>query len=61
MIGAFGGVAGFLAVPGIAETPAGQAGRVIAYSEGDFLTFGPRIGEHLQRFIVDLRSELGDS
>ncbi len=60
-IDAFGGVDGFLAVPGIAETPAGEAGRVIAYSEGDFLTFGPRIGEHLERFIVDLRAELEDS
>ena len=60
-IDAFGGVEGFLAVPGIAETPAGQAGRILAYPEGDFLTFGPRIGEHLQRFIVDLRAELEDS
>ncbi len=60
-IDAFGGVDGFLAVPGIAETPAGQARRVIAYPEGDFLTFGPRIGEHLQRFIVDLRTVLEDS
>jgi len=57
-IDAFGGVEGFLAHPGIAETPAGQVGRILAYSEGDFLTFGPRIGEHLERFIVDLRAEL---
>ena len=59
-IDAFGGVDGFLAVPGIAETPAGRAGRVIAYSEGDFLTLGPRIGDQLQRFIADLRDALGD-
>ena len=60
-IDAFGGVDGFLATPGIAESPAGRAGRVLAYSEGDFLTFGPRIGEMLERFIADLRAVLGDS
>lgn len=60
-IDAFGGVDRFIAMPGIAETPAGQAGRVIAYPEGDFLTFGPRIGESLQRFAADLRTVLGDS
>ena len=57
-IDAFGGEDGFLAVPGIAESPAGRAGRVLVYSEGDFLTFGPRIGEVLQAFIADLRAEL---
>jgi len=60
-IEAFGGVEGFLATPGIAESPAGRAGRVLAYSEGDFLTFGPRIGEMLERFIADLRAALDNS
>ncbi len=60
-IDAFGGVEGFLATPGIAESPAGRAGRVLAYSEGDFLTFGPRIGEMLTKFISDLRLALGSS
>ncbi len=60
-IEAFGGVEGFLATPGIAESPAGRAGRVLAYSEGDFLTFGPRIGEVLAKFISDLRVALGSS
>lgn len=57
---ALGGEDGLFAIPGFAETPAGQAGRVIAYPEGDFLTFGPRIGESLQMFIADLRAELAD-
>ncbi len=55
---ALGGEDGLLAIPGFAETPAGRARRILAYPEGDFLTFGPRIGESLQRFIVDLRAEL---
>jgi iron complex transport system substrate-binding protein len=57
---ALGGEDGLFAIPGFAETPAGQARRVLEYPEGDFLTFGPRIGESLQRFIADLRAELTD-
>lgn len=53
-----GGVEGLLEIPGFAETPAGQEGRILAYPEGDFLTFGPRIGELLETFIADLRSVL---
>ncbi len=53
---ALGGVDGLLAIPGFAETPAGQNGRILAYPEGDFLTFGPRIGDLLETFIADLRS-----
>lgn len=55
---ALGGESGLLAIPGFAETPAGQSMRILAYSEGDFLTFGPRIAESLGRFIVDLRAEV---
>lgn len=53
-----GGVEGLLEIPGFAETPAGREGRILAYPEGDFLTFGPRIGELLETFIADLRSVL---
>jgi iron complex transport system substrate-binding protein len=59
-LNALGGEEGLLAIPGFAETPAGQAGRILAYSEGDFLTFGPRIAETLGRFIDDLRSEIAE-
>lgn len=55
---ALGGIDGLLAIPGFAETPAGESRRILAYSEGDFLTFGPRIGELLGRFITDLRTIL---
>lgn len=51
-----GGIDGLLAIPGFAETPAGQARRILAYPEGDFLTFGPRIGDLLEKFISDLRT-----
>ncbi|MDJ0497321.1 MAG: ABC transporter substrate-binding protein [Acidimicrobiia bacterium] len=55
---ALGGVDGLLAIPGFAETPAGQFGRILAYPEGDFLTFGPRIADLLATFIADLRTAL---
>lgn len=58
---ALGGVDGLLAIPGFAETPAGRAGRILAYPEGDFLTFGPRIAESLQLLIADLRAVLESS
>ncbi len=53
-----GGVDGLLAIPGIAETPAGQNRRILAYPEGDFLTIGPRIPETIQSLVDDLE-ELG--
>ncbi|MDJ0923875.1 MAG: ABC transporter substrate-binding protein [Acidimicrobiia bacterium] len=55
---ALGGVGGMLAIPGFAETPAGRSGRILAYPEGDFLTFGPRIADSLGAFIADLRNAM---
>ncbi len=49
-----GGVEAFLDVPGVSETPAGEAGAILVYPEGDFLTFGPRIAESIKRLIDDL-------
>jgi iron complex transport system substrate-binding protein len=57
---ALGGLDGLLEIPGFAETPAGQSGRILDYPEGDFLTFGPRIADSLATFIVDLRNTLSD-
>jgi iron complex transport system substrate-binding protein len=57
---ALGGVDGLLEIPGFAETPAGQSGRILAYPEGDFLTFGPRIADSLATFIGDLRNALSN-
>jgi len=52
---AFGGVAELLRSPGIGQTPAGAAAAVLAYPEGDFLTFGPRIADSLRLLIADLQ------
>lgn len=58
---ALGGIDGFLAIPGIAGTPSGAAGRVLDYPEGDFLTFGPRIAESIALLAEDLASLRGDT
>lgn len=50
-----GGVEAFLELPGVSETPAGRNGAILAYPEGDFLTFGPRIADSLSQLIADLR------
>ena len=51
---AFGGVDAFLESPGVGQTPAGVAGAVLDYPEGDFLTFGPRIADSLRLLIADV-------
>ncbi|MEN8113708.1 MAG: ABC transporter substrate-binding protein [Actinomycetota bacterium] len=58
---ALGGVDGLLAIPGIAATPAGVAGWVLDYPEGDFLTFGPRIAKSITLLAEDLSLLLGHS
>jgi iron complex transport system substrate-binding protein len=60
-LAALGGVDGMLAIPGFAETPAGRAGRILAYPEGDILTFGPRIAETLDALVADLQQALAPS
>lgn len=52
--GILGGLDAFLQLPGVAQTPAGQSGAVLAYPEGDFLTFGPRVGQSLALLIQDV-------
>ena len=49
-----GGLDEFLALPGVGQTPAAEHGRIYAYPEGDFLTFGPRVGESIRLLIRDL-------
>lgn len=39
-----GGLDGLLAVPGVAQTPAGQARRVVTAEDTDLLALGPRTG-----------------
>jgi len=40
-----GGVDGLLALPGLAQTPAGQAKRVVSMEDQLLLGFGPRLGQ----------------
>lgn len=40
-----GGLDGLLALPGMMQTPAGQARRVVAVDDALLLGFGPRVGE----------------
>jgi len=49
-----GGIEAFLELPGVAQTPAGENRAILAYPEGDFLTFGPRIADSLRLLIEDL-------
>jgi len=49
-----GGVSGLLALPGLAATPAGQAGRVVTVEILSFMGFGPRSS----RALLDLMAAL---
>jgi iron complex transport system substrate-binding protein len=51
-----GGIDGFLAIPGIAETPAGRDRRVLAYEDQFLLGGGPRFGQMLTELSSDLHS-----
>lgn len=42
-----GGVTGLLALPGVAQTPAGRDRRIVAIPDGELLNFGPRTSETL--------------
>lgn len=53
-----GGIDGFLAIPGIAETPAGRAGRVLAYEDQYLLGLGPRFGRMVAEVTADLHPYL---
>ncbi|PCC75218.1 iron complex transport system substrate-binding protein [Nannocystis exedens] len=55
-----GGVPGLLALPGLAETPAGRAQRVVAVDDLKLLGFGPRIGQGVRELLVALHPELGE-
>lgn len=51
-----GGVEALLAVPGIAETPAGRTGAILAYDDQLMLGNGPRTGVFLAQLVTDLRA-----
>lgn len=54
-----GGLEGFLAIPGVAQTPAGETGSILVYEDLYLLGLGPRTGALLTELIGDLHPELG--
>jgi iron complex transport system substrate-binding protein len=54
----FGGREAFLAAPGIAQTPAAQAGRVVSMEDLYLLGFGPRTGKAIADLARLLHPEL---
>lgn len=54
-----GGLDAFLALPGVADTPAGKAGNVLAYDDALLLGMGPRVGQGLKLLVTGLHPELG--
>jgi iron complex transport system substrate-binding protein len=56
--GIIGGLDAFLALPGVADTPAGASGAVITYDEAFLLGMGPRTGQALRQLVLDLHPEI---
>lgn len=57
---ALGGIEAFLALPGVAETPAAQDEAFLAYDEAYFFNLGPRAGQALDDFVRELYPGIGD-
>jgi heme transport system substrate-binding protein len=53
-----GGIEGMLRIPGVAQTPAGRARRVLAYDDALLLGLGPRTGSALRRLVRGLHPEI---
>ncbi len=58
---ALGGAEAFAEIPGVSQTPAGEAGAFLSYDEAFFFNLGPRAGQALQEFVFDLYPELESS
>jgi iron complex transport system substrate-binding protein len=56
---ALGGIEAFLALPGVADTPAAQNDAFLAYDEAYFFNLGPRTGQALDEFVRDLYPGIG--
>ncbi len=53
-VDALGGFDAILAIPGVADTPAGRNRALLAYDEAYFFNLGPRAGLALGEFVEDL-------
>jgi len=58
---AAGGLEAVMALPGIAETPAGQNGRIYVYDDELLLAMTPRTGQQLMTMIADFHPEMADA
>jgi len=56
---ALGGIDAFLALPGVADTPAAQNDAFLVYDEAYFFNLGPRAGQALDEFVRDLYPGIG--
>jgi len=56
-----GGIAGVLKVPGVAETPAGKARRILAYDDLELLDLTPRTGQMLLTIVRAIHPELAEA
>lgn len=57
---AAGGVEGLAAMPGIGDTPAGQAKAIVAMDDLELLSFGPRTGLAIAALAKELHPELAE-
>ncbi len=53
-VAAIGGLEAFLAIPGVAQTPAGQNRAVVSLDEATLLSFGPRLGHGVEILAAEL-------
>ena len=53
-----GGMEGFLAIPGLAQTPAADSGNIFVYDDSLLLSLGPRSGALFDLIITDLHPDL---
>jgi len=60
-VGSLGGMQGLLEIPGVAQTPAGEQGRILVYDDLEFLGMTPRTGKMLQELVEALHPELVDA
>lgn len=60
-LGSLGGPDAFFELPGVAQTTAGENGTLLVYDDALFLGLGPRTGEALKAFVLDLHPELADN
>lgn len=56
-----GGRDGLLQLPGVAATPAGQSGRIVAVPDGELLSFGPRTPATVRNLAAQIHSGEGGS